>query len=334
MIKQLISASLGALALFALPAQAVKLEQGDYRYREDVEQFIEKLAKTSDYSEQQLIDLFSQVKNQRQLFERMNKPAEKLEWHQYRKIFLTDKRIKSGIKFWKEHQALLKQVEQKYQVPAEIVVAIVGVETFYGAYKGKAPVFDTLVTFAFDYPKRARFFTAELEQFLRLSAAQKFDVRSIKGSYAGAMGMPQFIASSYRNYAVDFDGDGVANLFDNKQDVLGSVANYFKRHGWQPGQAIAFPLSLKKSGASKIKQFKPGVKPTYAWKELRGAGVDTSAKLDDDSKVALIKLQQKKGPEYWVGLKNFYVITRYNHSELYAMAVYQLSQKIKQGMSL
>ena len=333
MKNKLIFACLCLGALLALPAQAVKLDKGDYRYREDVEQFIEKMAKTSDYSEQQLVDLFAQVKNQRQLFERMNKPAEKLEWHQYRKIFLTDKRIKAGVKFWRGHRELLSKVEQKYQVPAEIIVAIVGVETFYGTYKGKAPVFDTLVTFAFDYPKRARFFTSELEHFLRLSAAQKFDVRSIKGSYAGAMGMPQFIASSYRNYAIDFDGDGIANLFDNKQDVLGSVANYFKRHGWQAGQPVAFPLKLNQAAAAKIDQFKPSLKPKYEWKALQAIGASTRAKLDVDSKVALIRLQQKKGPEYWIGLKNFYVITRYNHSELYAMAVYQLAQKIKQGMA-
>lgn len=333
MIKPIILASLCLATLIALPAQAVKLEQGDYRYREDVEQFIEKMAKTSPYSEQQLVDLFSQVKNQRQLFERMNKPAEKLEWYQYRKIFLTEKRIKKGVEFWRRHRDLLKQVEQKFNVPAEIIVAIVGVETFYGAYKGKAPVFDTLVTFAFDYPKRARFFTAELEQFLRLSAAQKFDVRAVKGSYAGAMGMPQFIASSYRHYAVDFDGDGVANLFDSKQDVLGSVANYFKRHGWQPGAPVAYPLQLDKSAAA-VDSIKPGLKPSYPWRQLRAVGFKSAADLVGDEKVALIRLQQKDAPEFWLGLNNFYVITRYNHSELYAMAVYQLSQQIKQRMSL
>lgn len=333
MIKPIILASLCLTTLISLPVQAVKLEQGDYRYREDVEQFIEKMAKTSAYSEQQLVDLFSQVKNQRQLFERMNKPAEKLEWYQYRKIFLTEKRIKKGVEFWRQHRDLLQQVEQKFNVPAEIIVAIVGVETFYGAYKGKAPVFDTLVTFAFDYPKRARFFTAELEQFLRLSAAQKFDVRAVKGSYAGAMGMPQFIASSYRHYAVDFDGDGVANLFDSKQDVLGSVANYFKRHGWQPGAPVAYPLQRDNSAAS-VGLIKPGVKPKYPWRQLQTAGFESTADLAGDEKVALIRLQQKNAPEFWVGLNNFYVITRYNHSELYAMAVYQLSQQIKQRMSL
>ncbi len=328
MIKPLLSAALGLL-LISLPAQAVQLDRGDYRHREDVEQFIEKMARSSEYSDQQLVELFSQVQNQRHLFERMNKPAEKLEWYQYRKIFLTDKRIRGGIKFWREHRELLRQVEQKYQVPAEIIVAIVGVETFYGTYKGKSPVFDTLVTFAFDYPKRARFFTAELEQFLRLSSAQDFDVRAIKGSYAGAMGMPQFIASSYRHYAVDFDGDGVANLFDNKPDVLGSVANYFRRHGWQPGQPVAFPLQRSSDAAPHLK---PGMKPAYHWAQLKADGFSGPAAIPGDQPLALIRLQQKDGVDYWAGLKNFYVITRYNHSELYAMAVYQLSQKIKQGM--
>ena len=332
MIKKSFLVLLLLLNVVSFPAQAVKLDKGDYRYREDVEEFIRKVAASSDYSEQQLVDLFSSVKNQRHLFERMDKPAEKLEWHQYRKIFLTDKRISRGIDFWKKHRELLQQVEQRYGVPAEFIVAIVGVETFYGAYKGKAPVFDTLVTFAFDYPKRAKFFTSELEHFLQLSATQKFDVRAVKGSYAGAMGMPQFIASSYRSYAVDFDGDGETNLFDSLPDVLGSVANYFKRHGWVPDADVTHPLTVSQHDT--IGQIKAGVKPSYSWSELSKAGFSSSRALPQDASVALIKLQQQDGADYWAGEKNFYVITRYNHSELYAMAVYQLSQKIKAGMPL
>ncbi len=314
-----------------MAVQAVKLESGDYRYREDVEAFITSVAAKSDYSEQELLDLFAQVKNQRHLFELMDKPAEKLHWHQYRKIFITDKRVQKGIDFWNEHQDLLKQVEQKYQVPAEIIVAIVGVETFYGTYRGKSPVFDTLVTFAFDYPKRAKFFTRELEQFLILAKEHNLPVREVKGSYAGAMGMPQFISSSYRNYAVDFDGDGQANLFDSLPDILGSVANYFKRHGWKAGEPVTFPLSI--GNKQKLEQLKPGVKPNYTWQQLKTVGLKTTANLADDKPVALLRLQQKNAAEYWAGLQNFYVITRYNHSELYAMAVYQLSEKLKEGIS-
>ncbi len=321
------------LGIWSFSVQAVKLNEGDYRYREDVESFIERVAAKSDYSEQQLIDLFSKAKQQGHLFELMDKPAEKkLEWHQYRKIFITKKRINQGIEFWKKNQKLLEKVEKKYKVPAEIVISIVGIETFYGVYKGKAPVFDTLVTFAFDYPKRARFFTNELEEFLILSAKQKFKVREIKGSYAGAMGMPQFISSSYRNYAVDFNEDGQANLFDSIPDILGSVANYFKSHGWQEGEAIAYPLKLAEK--NKLANIEIGVKPSQAWKTLKDSGFSSEADIKDETPVALIKLQQAKQADYWAGLKNFYVITRYNHSEMYAMAVYQLSQEIKSGMKL
>lgn len=309
---------------------AATLNSGDYRYRKDVEEFIETVAASSDYSEQQLIELFSAVKHQRHLFERMDKPAEKLKWFQYRKIFLTEKRISKGKKFWNTHRDLLAKIEKTYQVPAEIIVAIVGVETFYGAYKGKSPVFDTLVTFAFDYPKRAAFFTRELEQFLLLAKEQGLDIRGVKGSYAGAMGMPQFISSSYRNYAVDFDGDGSANLFESLPDVLGSVANYFKRHGWKPGQAITFPL--EKTANAQPARLKPGMKPGYDWKDFQAAGLKADRVPDDMARLALLKLDLKNDAEYWAGLNNFYVITRYNHSPLYAMAVYQLSQSLKQGM--
>ena len=318
------------ICLLPLMAQAVKLQQGDYRYREDVEDFIQSVAAKSDYTEQELVDIFSQVKHQRHLFERMDKPAEKLDWYQYRRIFLTDKRVSRGIDFWKKHRELLQQVEAKYQVPAEIIVAIVGVETFYGFYKGKDPVFDTLVTFAFDYPKRAKFFTRELEQFLLLAKEQGLELRQIKGSYAGAMGMPQFISSSYRNYAVDFDGDGQADLFESLPDILGSVANNFRRHGWKSGEAVTFPLQV--AAANQVQQLKTSMKPNYNWADFKSSGLSTDSTLADDSRVSLVKLQLETAPEYWVGLQNFYVITRYNHSPLYAMAVYQLSQRLKQGM--
>jgi membrane-bound lytic murein transglycosylase B len=319
------------LMFFPLLSQAAKLDAGDYRHREDVEKFITDVAARSDYSEQELLDLFEQVRHQRHLFERMDKPAEKLEWHQYRKIFLTDKRTRRGIEFWNKHADLLASIEKKYQVPAEIIVAIVGVETFYGAYHGKAPVFDTLVTFAFDYPKRAAFFTRELEQFLLLAREHRLPVRRVTGSYAGAMGMPQFISSSYRSYAVDHDGDDKADLFDNVADVLASVANYFKRHGWKSGEAVAFPLmQASGKGAGRLE---PGMKPNYSWSQLQGAGFSSKLKLAPDTSVALLEFEQVDHKEYWVGLDNFYVITRYNHSPLYAMAVYQLSQQIRQGMS-
>ncbi len=316
------------LTLFVpLLSQALELKQGDYSGRADVEEFIQQVAADTAYSEQELLELFSLVKHQRHLFERMDKPAEKLHWHQYRRIFLTDKRITAGVKFWQENRDLLQQVEAKFEVPAEIIVAIVGVETFYGIYKGKSPVFDTLVTFAFDYPKRAKFFTRELREFLILARENDLDTRGIKGSYAGAMGVPQFISSSYRHYAVDFDGDGKANLFDSLPDILASVANYFKVHGWRSGQPVTYPIRAAKQTPGET--IKPSMKPEQRWKDLKSAGFSSQAQLDDETMVALLRFQQKNSPEHWAGLENFYGITRNTHTPLYAMAEYQLIHKIK-----
>ena len=310
---------------------AASLEAGDYKGRDDVEAFITRMAQESDYGEAELIALFSQVEKQSHLFDRLNRPAEKaLEWYQYRRIFIKEKRIVEGVKFWKKHEALLSEVSLKTGVPTEIIVAIIGVETFYGIYRGKDPVFDSLVTIAFDYPKRARFFLGELEQFLLLVKEQNLDTRRLKGSYAGAMGMPQFISSSYRHYAVDGDGDGRINLFDNIADVTSSVANHFVRHGWRTGETVARPLIAVADNTVSVLEV--GIKPRYKWAEVKKHGLTSRFTIDDDRALALVRLQQKNHPEYWAGFENFYVITRYNHSDLYAMAAYQLSVMIKGRM--
>lgn len=310
---------------------AVEVKRGDYRDRADVAAFIVQMASRSDYSEQELVELFSTVSKQDHLFELLNKPAEKeLQWYQYRPIFIKEKRIDLGVKFWREHQQLLSEVSTKTGVPEQIIIAVIGVETFYGIYKGKDPVLDSLVTLAFDYPKRGEFFTHELEQFLLLVKEQNLDPVGLLGSYAGAMGMPQFISSSYRSYAVDFDGDGQANLFDSVADITASVANYFVKHGWRANEAIAGPLTALENNT--IDKLEPGVKPVYKWSDLAQNGLQSNTELDPDTAVALVKLEQRNQAEYWAGLQNFYVITRYNHSELYAMAVYQLSLLIKARM--
>jgi membrane-bound lytic murein transglycosylase B len=187
-------------------------------------------------------------------------------------------------------------------------------------------VFDSLVTLAFDYPRRSKFFMRELEEFLLLSKEQGFDARSLQGSYAGAMGMPQFIASSYRSYAIDFDEDGQTNLFDSIPDIAGSVANYFVRHGWQRDGRVARPLVAGENNS--IGSLEPGVTTDYKWAQLKQNGLTSQFDISEETPVALVKLQQKDRPEYWAGFQNFYVITRYNHSELYAMAVYQLAKLI------
>lgn len=317
--------------LFSTIVNAVEVKRGDYRGRADVAAFIVQMASRSDYSEQELVELFSTVSKQDHLFELLNKPAEKeLQWYQYRPIFIKEKRIDLGVKFWRKHQQLLSEVSTKTGVPEQIIVAVIGVETFYGIYKGKDPVLDSLVTLAFDYPKRGEFFTHELEQFLLLVREQNLDPVGLLGSYAGAMGMPQFISSSYRSYAVDFDGDGQANLFDSVADITASVANYFVKHGWRANEAVAGPLTALENNT--IERLEPGVKPVYKWSDLVQNGLQSNTEFDPDTAVALVKLEQRNQPEYWAGLQNFYVITRYNHSELYAMAVYQLSLLIKARM--
>ena len=318
--------------LFSANLLAANIEQGDYKNRQDVAIFIGNMVKQSDYSEQELVDLFSSVKRQTHLFDRLDRPAEKtLEWHQYRRIFIKDSRINQGIEFWRQHKQSLTAVSDKMGVPAEIIIAIIGVETFYGVYQGKDPVFDSLVTLAFDYPKRGGFFTQQLEHLLLLAKEQQLNITALTGSYAGAMGMPQFIASSYRHYAVDFDNDGRVDLFNSKPDIFASVANYLVKHGWRTKQAIAGPLTVKATNS--IAQLQPGVKTVYKWAELSQRGLLSNTPLAPDTPVALIKLEQADHSEYWAGFENFYVITRYNHSELYAMAVYQLSLLIKAGMS-
>ncbi|MCP4470257.1 MAG: lytic murein transglycosylase B [Gammaproteobacteria bacterium] len=314
--------------VLAPAASALEITAGDYQGRADVAAFVQRVAAESSYEEQELVDLFGQVEKQAHLFEKLDKPAEKeLEWYQYRRIFIKGKRINRGVEFWQKHHQLLAEVSEKTGVPAEIIVAIIGVETFYGIYRGKDPVFDSLVTLAFDYPRRAKFFTTELEQFLLLAREQGFEARALRGSYAGAMGMPQFISSSYRSYAVDFDGDGQINLFDSIADIAGSVANYFVRHGWQRGGRVARPLVAIEDNS--IDQLEEGVKPIYKWQDLKQRGLVSDFDIDDQTLVALIKLQQSSHPEHWAGFNNFYVITRYNHSELYAMAVYQLAMLIR-----
>ncbi|MCP4766340.1 MAG: lytic murein transglycosylase B [Gammaproteobacteria bacterium] len=308
-------------------ASALEITTGDYQGRADVAAFVQRMAAESSYEEAELVELFGAVEKQSHLFAKLDKPAEKeLEWYQYRRIFVKDKRIDRGVEFWQKHHRLLDEVSEKTGVPPEIIVAIIGVETFYGVYRGKDPVFDSLVTLAFDYPRRAKFFTTELEQFLLLAREQGFEARALRGSYAGAMGMPQFISSSYRNYAVDFDGDGQVNLFDSIADITGSVANYFVRHGWQRSRRVARPLVAIENNS--IDQLEEGVKPIHKWQDLEKNGLVSDFDIDDQIPVALIRLQQSSHPEYWAGFQNFYVITRYNHSELYAMAVYQLAKLI------
>jgi membrane-bound lytic murein transglycosylase B len=276
----------------------------------------------------QLQALFQQVRIRDDIIKAISRPAEKKPWYQYRPIFVNQQRIEGGVRFWQENRETLAQARTMYGVAPEIIVAIIGVETRYGQHTGRYRVLDALSTLAFDYPPRSRFFTSELEQFLLLTREHQLDPLELTGSYAGAMGQPQFISSSYRSYAVDFDGDGHSDIWDNTVDAIGSVANYFRRHGWQPGQPVAAELNV--NGIDVTPLLTDGLKPGYPVARFRKLGLQLPDNFDDAEPAKLLQLEVLGGYTYWLGLQNFYVITRYNHSPLYAMAVYQLSQRIRQ----
>ncbi len=297
----------------------------------DEQAFIDKMVKEHQFDAAEISSLLNQAKKQQSIIDAMSRPAEKrLNWGQYRKIFITDKRIKGGMTFWKENQAILEQAEKTYGVPAQIITAIVGVETYYGRITGKYSVLDSLYTLGFHYPPRAKFFRSELEEFLQLAREEGVSPTEPLGSYAGAMGRPQFISSSFRAYAVDFDKDGKRDIWENNADVIGSVANYFKRHGWKAGEPVAQLVTGAKKGFDE--EIKAGYKPSLDVNALIDKGIILGSSLDKDAKVALLEMESDDGNEYWVASPNFYAITRYNHSPLYAMAVFQLSEAIRQRM--
>jgi membrane-bound lytic murein transglycosylase B len=294
---------------------------------EDVEKFIEKVTQKHGLDKNKVMDIIHQAKHQQSIIDAMNRPAERtLKWFEYRNIFLKQDRIEKGATFWKEHESILNDVSQETGVPIEIIVAIIGVETYYGKIMGNYKVLDALYTLSFDYPKRSKFFSGELEKFLILLDKENLSHENTKGSYAGAMGFGQFISSSYLAYAVDYDKDGKRDLLNNKADAIASVANYFKQHGWKNGQPVILKAKTK-DGFTTLK--KQELKPSLSVSELNDFGYFVEEKLNPKEMVSLTQLDQKDHKEYWFGLHNFYVITRYNHSEMYAMAVYQLAQEIK-----
>jgi len=279
-----------------------------------------------------LAKVFARAERQQSILDAISRPAEKSKaWHEYRDIFLTEKREARGIDFYYLHRHTLQRASREFGVPAEIIVAIMGVETFYGRITGSYRVIDALTTLAFDYPRRSAFFSRELKQFLILSREQGLDPLTLKGSYAGAMGFGQFMPSSYRSYAVDFDGDGKVDIWANPVDAIGSIANYFKRHGWQPGQPVTSAVQVVGSPPADL--FNNGLKPRLSVAEFTAAGITTASSLPGDALATAMQFEGKSGPEYWMGLHNFYVITRYNHSAMYAMSVYQLSQRILQQIN-
>lgn len=296
--------------------------------RKDVQQFINAMVSNHGFNKKQLNAEFADVHIQTQIIESMDKPFEKKSWDVYKQLFLTPERLQAGVAFWQANQDTLAKAEKTYHVPANIIVAIIGIETLYGKNQGSYRVIDALSTLAFNYPKRAPFFTKELEEFLLLCREHKVSPLTYYGSYAGAMGKPQFMPSSYRSYAADFIGSSKKDLMNDDQAVIASVANYIHKHGWDINQGIAQPAKITSKQVSKINtNYKSAV---YSAKQLAAAGVlPLTASFNPPSKIGLIELTTDKGPEYWLAYPNFYVITRYNTSPQYALAVYLLAQQLK-----
>ena len=293
----------------------------------DSHTLIDEMVQEHQFDKAELTQLFRQVEFRPKIIETITRPAESKPWHQYRPIFLTEKRIRGGVKFWEENAELLVRAEKEYGVPAHIITAIIGVETYYGRHKGSYKVIEALSTLGFGYPKRSKFFRGQIKEFLLMTREEKRDPLEFLGSYAGAMGMPQFIPSSFRHYAVDFDKDGRRDLWDNRTDIIGSVANYFHRHHWKQGEPVTARAELTDSTAERF--IKKEVKPSISLNELKAAGVTTQMALAEQATTLLALDSSEQEKEYWVTLHNFYVITRYNRSPLYAMAVHQLSEAIR-----
>jgi membrane-bound lytic murein transglycosylase B len=313
-----------ALVVGLLPLQSLA---GDFSNHPQVNAFIDEMVERHQFDRRALRDLFAEAEKREDILEAIARPAESKPWYEYRPIFLTRGRIKGGVDFWKKYASILEVAEQAYGVDAAIIVAIIGVETRYGANTGSYRVIDSLSTLAFEYPPRSKFFRSELEQFLVLAREENVDLRKAKGSYAGAMGYGQFIPSSYRNYAVDFDKDGKRDLWGSLDDIIGSVANYFRQHGWELGA----PVASKVSDPSRVTRslVSKKLKPSKTVAEFARSGITSNPSLPGEQNVALLELEQRHAFEYWLTTDNFYVISRYNRSPLYSMAVYQLSQAIR-----
>lgn len=326
MLKNLqsLTAFLSPFALFAAATPALAFDIK----RPEVRSFIETMTRDHGFEQGKLEALLKSAETKQPILDAISRPAERVvPWHEYRDRFLTEKRINQGADFWLAHGEKLKQIPDPQL--ADVVVGILGVETSYGRITGRYKVLDALVTLGFDYPPRGPFFLGELQEFLLLSREEKVDPASVLGSYAGAMGAAQFISSSYRKWAVDGDGDGHRDLWHSWDDVVGSVANYLEEHGWIDGQQVVVTATLNDPDMSRF-DVKLALNETV--QSLRDKGVKFETELPPDAPAMLVVGQGKDGPLYRVGFNNFYVITRYNRSPMYAMAVHDLGEAIQNFM--
>ncbi len=313
------------------PQHNVMQMGGDFANNPNAQQFIDKMVNKHGFDRQQLQEILSQAKRLDSVLRLMDnqapttsvKPPSGLNgaWLRYRKKFITPDNVQNGVVFWNQYEDALNRAWQVYGVPPEIIVGIIGVETRWGRVMGKTRILDALATLSFNYPRRAEYFSGELETFLLMARDEQDDPLNLKGSFAGAMGYGQFMPSSYKQYAVDFSGDGHINLWD-PVDAIGSVANYFKAHGWVKGDQVAVMANGQAPGLPN------GFKTKYSISQLAAAGLTPQQPLGNHQQASLLRLDVGTGYQYWYGLPNFYTITRYNHSTHYAMAVWQLGQAV------
>jgi len=295
-----------------------------------IDTFIDDMVMEHGFDQLDLTQLLEKAKVKKSILKLMSRPRKKKSkptpWYRYRRIFVNTHRIREGMKYWRENANTLERAQSTYGVPAEIIVAIIGVETLYGKNKGKTRVIDALKTLAFNYPRRADFFRDELKHYLLLTRDEGLNPLKQKGSYAGAMGIGQFMPSSFRRYAIDFDGDGKRNIWTNHVDAIGSVANYFLAHGWKTGEVVIQATQVRPNAVPSLLALP--FKPEYTLRQLKRRGVLYQGDEPNSTDSMFIDLETEIGTAYWVGFQNYYVITRYNRSKRYAMAVYQLAQEI------
>lgn len=295
--------------------------------RPSVQAFIDRMRTEHAFDPEALSQVLSQAETSQKVLDLMSRPAERvLLWHEYRSRYVNDRRVSEGVQFWQAHRELLDQVSEKYGVPPEYLVAILGVETYYGRITGNDRVIDALVTLAFDYPPRSTYFTSELEHFLLLTREESFDPLQPLGSYAGAMGPPQFMPSNIRRLAVDENGDGVRNLRDDWADILGSIGNYFVVHGWQRGEPVMAEARIDQDRAHDLDPRTLALTETVG--SLRDKGVEFDTPLAADAPAMFIAADEAETVRFRVGFRNFHTITRYNRSALYAMAVHDLAGQL------
>lgn len=295
--------------------------------RPEIDTFIGEMVERHGFARSKLEDTFRAAQFQPAIIAAISRPATSKSWHEFRPMLVNPQRVKDGVIFWNSHASTLERARKEFGVPEEIITAVIGVETNYGVQSGKHRVLDALTTLAFGYPKRAPFFREELEHYLLLGREQNADIRNIKGSYAGAIGIPQFMPSSYRLYAVDFDKDGKVDLSGSAVDAIGSVANYLKGYGWEAEQSIAMPALV--NGESYRDALYDGNPPVHTVADIKQWGIVPQGDAPANREAVLVELENAGGKEYWLGFTNFYVITRYNRSANYAMSVMQLAEEIR-----